>query len=133
MNTDVKLTKRETEIAELVAWGASKCEIAARCYISERTVENHCRNIFEKVGVTKATELSAWWFCTSFHISFELSPLKTQSLGNSLHCVAYAGNPSWHDNAIRKNEDTDNKRVQSKKGKKERAGHRNIRFGFINN
>ena len=76
MNTDVKLTKRETEIAELVAWGASKCEIAARCYISERTVENHCRNIFEKVGVTKATELSAWWFCTSFHISFELSPLK---------------------------------------------------------
>ena len=80
MNTDVKLTKRETEIAELVAWGASKCEIAARCYISERTVENHCRNIFEKVGVTKATELSAWWFCTSFHISFELSPLKRKVL-----------------------------------------------------
>lgn len=76
MNTNVKLTKREAEIAELVAWGASKCEIAARCYISERTVENHCRNIFEKVGVTKATELSAWWFCTSFHISFSLSPLK---------------------------------------------------------
>ena len=76
MNTDVKLTKREAEIAELIAWGASKCEIAARCYISERTVENHCRNIFEKVGVTKATELSAWWFCTSFHISFNLSPLK---------------------------------------------------------
>lgn len=76
MKTNVKLTKRETEIAELVAWGASKCEIAARCYISERTVENHCRNIFEKVGITKATELSAWWFCTSFHISFELSPLR---------------------------------------------------------
>lgn len=76
MNTDVKLTKREAEIAELLAWGASKCEIAARCFISERTVENHCRNIFEKVGVTKATELSAWWFCTSFHIPFSLSPLK---------------------------------------------------------
>ncbi len=76
MKTNVKLTKREAEIAELVAWGASKCEIAARCYISERTVENHCRNIFGKVGVTKATELSAWWFCTSFHISFDLSPLR---------------------------------------------------------
>ena len=80
MNTDVKLTKREMEIAELIAWGASKCEIAARCFISERTVENHCRNIFEKVGVTKATELSAWWFCTSFHISFSLSPLKRKMM-----------------------------------------------------
>lgn len=80
MNTDVKLTKRESEIAELVAWGASKCEIAARCFISERTVENHCRNIFAKCGVTKATELCAWWFCTSFHISFNLSPLKRKAM-----------------------------------------------------
>lgn len=78
MNVNVKLTKREAEIAELLAWGASKCEIAARCFISERTVENHTRSIFEKVGVGKATELSAWWFCTSFHISFDLSPLKRQ-------------------------------------------------------
>lgn len=76
MNTLVKLTKRETEIAELFAWGASKKEIANRLYVSERTVENHTRNIYEKVGCGKVNELSAWWFCTKFSISFSLSPLK---------------------------------------------------------
>ena len=33
----VKLTKRESEIAELFAWGATKKDIANRLYISERT------------------------------------------------------------------------------------------------
>lgn len=70
------LTKRESEIAELFAWGASKKEIANRLFISERTVENHTRNIYEKTGCSKVNELSAWWFCTNFHISFNLSPLK---------------------------------------------------------
>lgn len=80
MNPDARLTKREAEIAELIAWGASKGEIAARCFISERTVENHCRSIFAKAGVTKATELSAWWFCTSFHLSFDLSPMARKAM-----------------------------------------------------
>ena len=72
----VKLTKRESEIAELFAWGASKKDIANRLFISERTVENHARNIYEKTGCEKVNELSAWWFCTNFHISFDLSPLR---------------------------------------------------------
>lgn len=76
MMNAVKLTKRESEIAELFAWGASKKDIANRLYISERTVENHARNIYDKTGCTKVNELSAWWFCTTFHISFDLSPLK---------------------------------------------------------
>ena len=76
MNDAVKLTKRESEIAELFAWGASKKDIANRLFISERTVENHARSIYDKTGCTKVNELSAWWFCTTFHISFDLSPLK---------------------------------------------------------
>ena len=76
MNETVKLTKRESEIAELFAWGASKKDIANRLFISERTVENHARNIYEKTDCTKVNELSAWWFCVSFRISFDLSPLK---------------------------------------------------------
>lgn len=71
-----ELTKRESEIAELFAWGASKKEVANRLFISERTVENHARNIYAKVGCQKINELCAWWFCTTFHISFDLSPLK---------------------------------------------------------
>lgn len=71
-----ELTKRESEIAELFAWGASKKDVANRLFISERTVENHARNIYAKVGCQKINELCAWWFCTRFHISFDLSPLK---------------------------------------------------------
>lgn len=76
MNELAELTKRESEIAELFAWGAAKKDIANRLCISERTVENHTRNIYDKAGVTKVNELSAWWFCTKFKISFDLSPLK---------------------------------------------------------
>ncbi len=74
------LTKRESEIAELFAWGASKKDIANRLFISERTVENHTRNIYEKTGCSKVNELSAWWFCTTFHISFDLSPFKRKAI-----------------------------------------------------
>ena len=80
----VKLTKRETEIAELFAWGASKKDIANRLYISERTVENHARNIYVKIGCQKVNELSAWWFCTNFHISFDLSPLTRRAIATCL-------------------------------------------------
>ena len=74
--TAARLTPRETQVAELFAWGATKKDVANRLIISIRTVENIARNIFEKTGVTKINELSAWWFCTKFNISFELSPLK---------------------------------------------------------
>lgn len=79
-----ELTKRESEIAELFAWGASKKDIANRLYISERTVENHTRNIYDKTGCSKVNELSAWWFCTKFHISFDLSPLKRRTISMML-------------------------------------------------
>lgn len=76
MKAGVELTRREAEIGELIAWGASKKEVADRLCLSERTVENHTRNIYDKLDINKANELSAWWFCTHFHISFDLSPLK---------------------------------------------------------
>lgn len=76
MNTIAALTVRESEIAELFAWGASKKEIANRLNISIRTIENHARNIYDKINCSKVNELSAWWFCVKFKISFDLSPLK---------------------------------------------------------
>ena len=84
MNPNAKLTKRETEICELIAWGATKKDVANRCFISIRTVENTVRNIFSKIGVTKVNELSAWWFCTKFNISMELSPLKRRIISACL-------------------------------------------------
>lgn len=76
MKADARLTPRETEVAELLAWGAAKKEVADRLFISTRTVENTARNIYEKIGIQKATELCVWWFCTHCGVSFELNPLK---------------------------------------------------------
>lgn len=77
------LTKRENEVTKLIAWGATKKEVAQKLFISERTVENHARSIYEKTGCTKANELSAWWFCKTFGISFDLSPIK-RSIASAL-------------------------------------------------
>ena len=43
-----KLTKREREIAELVAKGQSNLEVAANLDITERTVKAHLSSIYEK-------------------------------------------------------------------------------------
>lgn len=51
------LTKRELEIAGLIAEGKSNGEIAERLYISETTVKKHVSNIFEKMGISRREEL----------------------------------------------------------------------------
>lgn len=76
MNAIARLTPRETQIAELLAWGHAKKDVAYELNISIRTVENTARNIYEKVGIQKATELCVWWFCSNYGISFDLNPLK---------------------------------------------------------
>lgn len=70
------LSEREAQIAERIAWGASQKEVACDLGISRYTVDNILRKIYQKLHVGKVNELSAWWFCTHFNISFELSPLK---------------------------------------------------------
>jgi DNA-binding CsgD family transcriptional regulator len=84
MNSTAALTKRESQIAEFLAWGGTKKEIACRLFISPRTVEATTRSIYEKAGVTKVNELSAWYFCTHFHISFALSPLSRILVSSAL-------------------------------------------------
>lgn len=69
------LTKREQQIAELLAWGASKKEVANKLYISVRTVENTARNIYEKTKVQCVAQLSAWWFITKYEIKNAVNPL----------------------------------------------------------
>ncbi len=85
------LSKREAEIAELFAWGASKKEVADQLCISYRTVQNHSRNIYEKTGCSKVNELSAWWFCHRFHIPMSLSPLLRKSVAVFLLSIYLLG------------------------------------------
>ncbi|MGI5520403.1 AAA family ATPase [Micromonospora sp. CA-259024] len=52
------LTGQQLRIAELVAEGATNREIAARMFLSTRTVDHHLRNVFHRLGVRSRTELA---------------------------------------------------------------------------
>jgi DNA-binding CsgD family transcriptional regulator len=51
------ITPREEEIVKLVARGCSTREISRDFFISEHTVNNHLRSIFEKAGVNSRREM----------------------------------------------------------------------------
>ena len=53
------LTRREGEIAELVAQGLSNREIASRLVIAQRTVEGHVEHILAKFGFTSRAQIAA--------------------------------------------------------------------------
>jgi DNA-binding NarL/FixJ family response regulator len=54
-----QLTEREHEILDLVARGHPNATIAARLYISDKTVRNHVSNIFTKLAVADRAQAIA--------------------------------------------------------------------------
>jgi non-specific serine/threonine protein kinase len=54
------LTKREQEIAGLVAQGLGNREIAERLVLAKRTVDSHIEHIFNKLGFTSRAQIAAW-------------------------------------------------------------------------
>jgi DNA-binding NarL/FixJ family response regulator len=51
------LTRREQQVLRLLAEGRGVADIAARLYISRKTVENHRANIFGKLNLNNLAEL----------------------------------------------------------------------------
>ncbi|MEA2643587.1 MAG: hypothetical protein QOG08_613 [Chloroflexota bacterium] len=54
------LTRREREVADLVAQGLTNREIATRLFISERTAESHVEQIRGKLGVHSRVQIANW-------------------------------------------------------------------------
>ncbi|HEV8623602.1 MAG TPA: AAA family ATPase [Acidimicrobiia bacterium] len=52
-----QLTARELQVARLAAKGLSNRDIAARLFVSTRTVENHLHRVYSKLGISTRKEL----------------------------------------------------------------------------
>jgi len=89
MNVNVRLSQRESQVAERIAWGSAIKEVANDLSISVKTVDNTLQKIYRKIGCGKLNELSAWWFCTNFHISMDLSPVKRRVVASSLLLILF--------------------------------------------
>jgi DNA-binding NarL/FixJ family response regulator len=55
------LTRRELEVARLVADGLGNREIAGRLFLSKRTVDSHIEHIFAKLGFSSRAQLAGWF------------------------------------------------------------------------
>ncbi|MEU6771165.1 response regulator transcription factor [Streptomyces sp. NPDC046759] len=56
-----RLSTREAEIMDLIASGMTNQQIAAACFISEKTVKNHINRIFAKLQSTTRSQAAAKW------------------------------------------------------------------------
>jgi DNA-binding CsgD family transcriptional regulator len=54
------LTRRERQIAALVARGLTNRQIADLLHVAERTAENHVQHILTKLGCQNRTQIAAW-------------------------------------------------------------------------
>lgn len=105
-----ELTVQERRVIELIAWGAAIKEIPdclVKLYggrqISVRTVENIKYSGCRKIGVTKDTEISAWWMINHCNADYTLSPfirLRNSIIGVILFVIMipqifqYSDNPA---------------------------------------
>ena len=58
--TDVPLTKRESEVLKQLAFGLTNKEIAQALGISYETVKEHVQHVLKKLGVADRTQAAVW-------------------------------------------------------------------------
>ncbi|MGW4330886.1 protein kinase domain-containing protein [Nocardia sp. NPDC004573] len=58
--SQLRLTKRERQVADLIAQGLTNKQIATKLVISLRTAEGHVEHILNKLGFTSRAQIAAW-------------------------------------------------------------------------
>jgi DNA-binding CsgD family transcriptional regulator len=58
------LSAREAEVMALIADGRTNGQIAEHLFLAEKTVKNHVRRIYAKLGVGRRTEAINLWRTT---------------------------------------------------------------------
>jgi DNA-binding NarL/FixJ family response regulator len=56
----VALTRRELQVADLVAKGLTNREIASELFLSERTAQNHVQHILDKLDLPNRSQIAVW-------------------------------------------------------------------------
>jgi DNA-binding CsgD family transcriptional regulator len=64
LNGHARLSVRELEVMSLIAGGHTNGEIAMHLFLAEKTVKNHVRSIYSKLGVDSRPAAIAHWLAT---------------------------------------------------------------------
>lgn len=78
-----RLTKRETDIAAVIAEGLSNREASARLNLRESTVRNYLQHIYDKLGVSSRSELMLFWINRSLQTPLGLYETENAFDGDS--------------------------------------------------
>lgn len=107
MNNSAVLTKRETEVLELVFLGLSDKEIPEYLPtrsggpVSVNTVRNIIANIKIKLNVQHRTEMSLWWAIKKYNISVDWTPLRRRICAMMMLVLLVPQIVSMHGDMIR--------------------------------
>jgi DNA-binding NarL/FixJ family response regulator len=76
LNPGIEISRREREVLDLLLENLSNKEIAAKLYVSERTVKFHVSNLLGKFGVQRRSDLIVLWLrrATASGWNLERSP-----------------------------------------------------------
>ena len=80
-NVNTSFSVREREIADLLARGLSEKEIAEKLFISHATVNNHTRNIRERFGLNKNSEIILLYIAEQNGKKFNIRSIREFGVG----------------------------------------------------